>query len=109
MAECLIILQSSIPPADYQAVMGMVTPTQTISPRVFLAALSPTALTHLRAMAGIEVVLTGEEPVGALPLLEDAELLFASAWLSKQGQIKQRSGEGLDWDTPPMLPPDRPS
>ena len=41
-----------------------------------------------------------------LPQLNDAESLFAQAWLSRQGQVKQRRGDGLDWDTPPMLPPD---
>ena len=74
--------------------------------RVFLAAASDTALANLRSMAGIASVLTGAEPAQSLPQLDDAESLFVQAWLSSRRQGKQRRGEGLDWDTPPMLPPD---
>lgn len=108
MAEVLIILLLSITPADREAILGVATPTQVISDRVFLATPNPTALPQLQAMSGSAIVLTGEEPAPSLPSLDDAELLFVQAWLSKHGQVKQRLGEGLDWDTPPMIPPDPP-
>lgn len=108
MAEFLIILLPSITPVEREAIMGVVTPTQSVSNRVFLATLNPTALSHLRSLAGIAIVLTGKEPTSSLPPLDDAELLFVQAWLSRHGQVKQRFGEGLDWDTPPMMPPDPP-
>ena len=106
MPEVLVILQSSITQADREAVIRAAPATQSISNRVFLAAASDAALAGLRSMAGIARVLSGAEPAQSLPQLDDAESLFVQAWLSSRGQIKQRRGEGLDWDTPPMLPPD---
>ena len=103
----MVILQSSISKADHDAVMRVVLATQTISNRVFLATPDDAALASLRSMPGIARVLTEAEPAQDLPRLDDAESLFVQAWLSRRGQVKQRRGEGLDWDTPPMLPPDR--
>jgi hypothetical protein len=58
-------------------------------------------------MPGVAQVMTGREDVGTLPALSDAESLFASAWLARMGpEKKRRIGEGLDWDHPPMTPPD---
>lgn len=106
MSEVLLILQPSITKANREAVLRAAPATQSISNRVFLAAASDAALANLRSMAGIARVLTGAEPTQSLPQLDDAESLFVQAWLSTRGQVKQRRGEGLDWDTPPMLPPD---
>jgi len=106
MPEILVILQSSMTKADREAVVRAAPATQSISNRVFLAAASNAALASLRSMAGIARVLTGAEPAQSLPQLDEAEALFVQAWLSSRGQVKQRRGEGLDWDTPPMLPPD---
>jgi hypothetical protein len=82
-------------------------PTQSISPRVFLSRVSDATVARLRSMAGIAIVLTASESAQNLPELDDAETLFVQGWLSKRAQVKQRRGEGQDWDTPPMLPPDR--
>jgi hypothetical protein len=106
MSEIMVILQSSITKADQEAVMRVAPATQSISSRVFLASASDAAVASLRSMAGIAKVLTATEPAQNLPQLDGAETLFVQAWLSKRGQIKQRRGEGQDWDTPPMLPPD---
>jgi hypothetical protein len=106
MSEVMVILQSPITNADHEAVMRAAPATQSISSRVFLANVSDAALARLRSMAGIARVLTATEPAQNLPQLDDAETLFVQAWLSTRGQVKQRRGEGQDWDTPPMLPPD---
>jgi hypothetical protein len=106
MIEVLLILQLSITKTDRDAILRVAPATQSISNRVFLADASDAALSNLRSMAGIARVLTGAEPAQNLPQLEDDESLFIQAWLSTRGQVKQRRGEGLDWDTPPMLPPD---
>lgn len=108
MPEVLIVLDPSITKADREAAFRVAPVTQSISNRVFLAAVNDAALAHLRSMAGIARVVTGAEPTQGLPQLDYEESLFVQAWLSRHGQVKQRRGEGLDWDTPPMLPPDPP-
>lgn len=106
MSEVLLILDPSITKAKREAILRAAPVRQSISNRVFLATVSEAAFTNLRSMAGIAKVLTGAETAQNLPQLDAAESLFVQAWLSTRGQIKQRPGEGLDWDTPPMLPPD---
>lgn len=86
--------------------MRLVPPTQSISSRVFLATASDATVASLQSMRGIAKVLTAAEPAQNLPQLDEAETLFVEAWVSTRGQVKQRRGDGQDWDTPPMLPPD---
>ncbi|HEX2828920.1 MAG TPA: hypothetical protein VHP37_21400 [Burkholderiales bacterium] len=106
MPEVLVILATSATDAQRAAVISAAPAAQTISQRVFTSAGGNAA--QLRSMAGIAAVLTGGEPVESLPTLSDTEALFAHAWLSRAGQTKQRPGDGLSWDTPPMVPPDPP-
>ena len=108
MPEVLIVMEGGAAPADREAVLRVARVTQSISNRVFEAEVSGDALSKLQSMSGIARVFTGAEPTQSLPQLDDAESLFVHAWLSRQGQVKQRRGDGLDWDTPPMLPPDPP-
>jgi hypothetical protein len=107
MAEFLVILQLSITKTEREALLRLAPPTQSISNSAYLAVGSEAVPASLRSMAGVAVVLTGKEPAPQLPHLDDAESLFVQAWLSTRGQVKQRLGDGLDWDTPPMLPPDQ--
>jgi hypothetical protein len=107
MSELLIILHLWILPADREAVMRAAPATQMVSSRVFLANLNPEAVAPIRSMPGVAIVLTGAEHNSPLPPLDEVETLFVRAWISRQGVEKQRRGEGLDWDTPPMQPPDR--
>jgi hypothetical protein len=107
MCELLIILHLWILPADREVVMRAAPATQMVSSRVFLANLHPDAVAQIRSMPGVAAVLTGAEQNPRLPPLDEAETLFVRAWISRQGVVKQRIGEGLDWDTPPMQPPDR--
>jgi hypothetical protein len=106
MPEVLVILAASATDAQRAAVMSAAPAAQTASPRVFTSAAGNAA--QLRSMPGIAAVLTGGEPAQSLPPLSDSEALFAQAWLSRAGQTKQRPGDGLNWGTPPMLPPDPP-
>ena len=106
MSDFLVVLDSSITKADREAVRRIAPVTQSISSRVFLSAGSDAAAAAVRSMTGVSFVLTGAEPAPPLPPLDDAETLFVHAWLSARGQVKQRRGDGMDWDTPPMLPPD---
>jgi hypothetical protein len=106
MSEVLVILEPSITDSDRQAVRRAAPPTQSISNRVFTANATESALPRLRSMPGVSNIIGGAEQGRNLPQLDDAESLFVEAWLSRRGQVKQRRGDGLDWDTPPMLPPD---
>ena len=50
---------------------------------------------------------TGDVPADIYLSLTPAARLFISAWRDRQ-TVKQRHGEGLSWDAPGHLPPDRP-
>ena len=106
MSDFLVVLDSSITKADREAVQRIAPATQSISNRVFLSAGGDAVAAGLRSMSGVAMVLTGAEPGPAMPQLDDSERLFVQAWLSTRGQVKHRRGDGMDWDTPPMLPPD---
>jgi hypothetical protein len=106
MAEVLVILEASISSADRGAVARAAAPIQSISERVYTAIVNDSALPGLRSMSGVARVIAGGAQTRDLPALNDTESLFAAAWLSRQGEAKQRIGDGLNWDTPPMQPPD---
>ncbi len=108
MAEVLIVMDRAAADADREAVLRLARVKQSIANRVFEAEVSDEALAKLQSMAGVARVITGGDPAQNVPQLDDAESLFVQAWLSRRGQVKQRIGEGLDWDTPHMLPPDPP-
>ena len=106
MSEALLILQSSLSANERAAISRVAPVKQAISDRVFVADVAGTGLDGLRATPGIARVVTGGEPVDSLPAMTDTEHLFVSAWLSSRGEKKSRRGDGLDWDTPGMVPPD---
>jgi hypothetical protein len=108
MAEALIILQRSVSADERAAIARVASVRQSISDRVFVAEIAGKGLDDLRATGGIDRVMTGSEPDDALPAMTDAEDLFVRGWLLSRRAVKSRRGEGLDWDTPPMLPPDLP-
>jgi hypothetical protein len=105
MHEALVILKSSLLTDERAAITRVAPVRQAISDRVFVADVADTGLDELRARSGIARVVTGADSVETLPEMSDAERLFVRAWLSR-GEVKSRRGEGLDWDTPPMVPPD---
>ena len=51
---------------------------------------------------------TGAVPPDVLLTLAPAARLFIAAWRDRQAP-KERHGEGLSWDAPGHLPPDRPA
>lgn len=106
MPEVLIILEPAATDTQRAAVAQAAPAAQTISNRVFTSVSGDVA--RLRSMPGVAAILTGGASAQSLPQLNDHELLFAQAWLSRAGQTKQRPGDGLNWDTPPMVPPDPP-
>jgi hypothetical protein len=107
MSEILVILSEAATSEDRRGIARLAKPTHTVSDRVFVVE-GPAALgAQLRALPGVAQVMTGREDPGVLPAMGEAEGLFASAWLARTGEEKKRRiGEGLDWDHPPMTPPD---
>jgi len=106
MPEVLVILEPAISDAARAAVTRTAAATQSVSDRVYIAVADEATLARMRSMAGVATIMSGGEHARTLPPLSDAESLFVQAWLSRQGEVKQRRGDGLDWDTPPMQPPD---
>jgi hypothetical protein len=106
MREALVILQSHLSVDERAAIARAAPARQAISERVFVAEVGDRGLDDLRARPGIARVVTGGEAVETLPEMTDSESLFVRAWLSSRGEKKSRRGEGLNWDTPPMKPPD---
>lgn len=106
MSQALIILQPSLSADTRAAIARVASATQSISDRVFVADIGGTTLDALRATPGIARVAIGGDAVETLPTMSDAERLFAAGWLSSRGKDKSRPGDGLDWDNPPMVPPD---
>jgi len=106
MPEVLVILEPSVAEAARGAITRAAVPTQSISNRVYIAVADDAVVSRLRSMPGIATIIVSGEHATTLPPLNEAEALFAQAWLSRQGQVKERRGDGLDWDTPPMQPPD---
>jgi hypothetical protein len=107
MDEFLVILAEHATPEQRRAITGMLELLQSISERVFIARGGEAAHGSLAVQRGVELVLRPGQTSAKLPKLSDSEDLFARGWLARQGMKKQRIGEGLDWDTPPMTPPAR--
>jgi hypothetical protein len=106
MPEALIILQPPVSADQRAAIARVATVKQSISDRVFIVEIAGKGLEDLRATAGVARVMTGGEPDEALPEMTDVEDLFVRGWLLSRREVKSRRGEGLDWDTPGMVPPD---
>ena len=106
MPEVLVILEPSVSAAARASIARTAAPAQSISKRVYIAVVEDSVVPRLRSMPGVSTIISSGERAQSLPPLDEAESLFAQAWLTKQGPAKQRRGDGLDWDTPPMQPPD---
>jgi hypothetical protein len=79
--------------------------TQVLHPRLAIVRGDRPVLEALAAVDGVERVLF--EDSGKPEGLDPREGLFVGAWLQGR-QPKERPGDGLAWDVPGRLPPDRP-
>ena len=102
-SEILVVLrQGASPPPDLLA-SGRV--SHSISERVFtLGVDSPASLASLQAAPAVYWAGT-RPPDDVREELTTAEQLFIDGWLQRRAGKPERSGEGLDWDTPGRLPP----
>jgi hypothetical protein len=82
---------------------------QKASPRVLVLAGAPNTIPEVSAVKGVTALIDHELPKSLTSTLTPPEILFISAWLLRQNRAsKQRRGDGLDWDTEGLLPPDPP-
>lgn len=79
--------------------------TQVLSPRLVLVRAEPALRARIAEVAGVLGVYSDAPP--DLPDLTPAERVFISAWQTR-ATPKQRAGDGLSWDAPGFMPPDRP-
>ena len=106
MPENLVILESGAA-LQVRAAVAAATPIlHSGSDRVFAVTGDEAALRRIPQIPGVLQVLTGEERDEQLPVLDDSDLLFARAWLLAR-QPKHRRADGLPWDAPGFLPPDK--
>ncbi len=108
--ELLIIVAREHAPKLIEQIRNNHPVTQVGSPRVLVVEAGESAAGALRAMSGLRVVVPGERPPEALEDLDEAERLFVEAWITRMTELrsKKRVGEGLSWDAPGFVPPDRP-
>lgn len=66
---------------------------------------------RIARIPGVRAVVNSsdDQEISELPDLSPAERLFVAAWCANtHGGPKARPGDGLKWDSPGWLPPDRP-
>lgn len=108
--ELLVIVTREQTPKLMEQIAGEHLITQAISSRLFVIELRESTVATLRAVPGLRIVVPGEQPREELSHLDETERLFAEAWISRMTGLrsKKRIGEGLPWDAPGVVPPDRP-
>lgn len=79
-----------------------------LPPRLAVVAAAAGQVRELRTLPGLEALFENEIPEAFRASLEPGERLFAEAWLARQREKgKPRPGDGLPWDAPGFLPPDK--
>ena len=104
--EALVILGPETKPEARAAVANLAPILHSSSDRVFVVRSEPENIERIRQLPSVAKILAGTESEEALPPLPETDLLFSKAWLMSK-QPKTRKGEGLAWDAPGFLPPDR--
>jgi hypothetical protein len=108
--ELLVIVAREHASRLIEQIRNRHTVTQVVSPRVLVVAASGSAAPELAAISGVSVVVPGERPREIPGDLDETERLFVDAWITRMTELrsKKRAGEGLSWDAPGFVPPDRP-
>lgn len=103
--EVLVVLRAATATESLERLKRQSHVISVLPPR--LVVLAPGASREaLGSLPGVEAVLA-QTPGEVPPSLTDAEQLFVSAWRAR-AEDKTRVGEGLPWDAPGFLPPDKP-
>jgi hypothetical protein len=108
--EFLVILSGEQAADALDRVRSTYRVTQMASPRVVVVESGPDEAARLQSIPGVKMVTAGELPPGSIEGLDDSEVLFVEAWVNRITELpsKRRRGEGLPWDAPGFIPPDRP-
>ena len=108
--ELLVIVAREHAPGLIERIRNRHAVTQVVSPRVLVVEASRSAAAGLAAISGVSVVVPGERPREVPGDLDETERVFVEAWITRMTELqsKKRAGEGLSWDAPGFIPPDRP-
>jgi hypothetical protein len=103
-AEFLVILERERAPQTLDLIRARHRVAQTATPRVVVVeGSSPDTEARLRAIPGVRAVTAGDLASANLEGLDQAEALFARAWMSRMTESqpkKRRRGDGAAWDAP---------
>ena len=102
-SEILVVLRQGASASPDILALGRT--AHSVSERVFTLGIdSPASLASLQAAPAVSWAGT-QPPPDVRDELTTTEQLFIDGWLLRRTGKPERSGEGLDWDTPGRLPP----
>ncbi len=79
-----------------------------LPPRLVLLAAPAERAAEVTGVPGVAGAFTGELPPALRETFDEAERLFADAWVARHTEEPPPPGDGLPWDSPGRLPPDPP-
>jgi hypothetical protein len=104
--EYLVLLEPRLADSALPRLQAIGNVTQVLAPRLALVRAEPSTMARAIQIEG--VLHVSDDSLPELPQdLTPSERLFISAWESRR-QPKTRTGDGLSWDAPGLLPPDSP-
>jgi hypothetical protein len=107
--EVLVLLRQGAGEAPLAELRRRFTILSLKPPRLVVLAIGADRVAEVQAIHGVEAVFTAAVPGTVLDALAPGERLFAEAWsMRQQPTPKRRPGDGLPWDAPGFLPPDKP-
>jgi hypothetical protein len=107
--QVLVLLGTDAAASLLERLQKQYTVISLLRPRILVLDADDETAAQLRRDTEIVGVFEGQVPAEIVAQLEPTERLFVSAWSQQQSsEGKKRSGDGLSWDSPGFVPPDRP-
>jgi hypothetical protein len=108
--QVLALLRTDAAVSQLERVQKQYTVISLLRPRILVLDVDDEMAAQLRRDPEIIGVYEGQVPAEIVAQLEAGEKLFVNAWSQQQsGEGKKRTGDGLPWDSPGYVPPDRPA
>lgn len=105
----LVLLRTDAVVSQLERVQKEYTVISLLRPRILVLDVDDEMATQLRRDSEIVGVYEGQVPAEIVGQLDAGEKLFVNAWSQQQSsEGKKRTGDGLPWDSPGFVPPDRP-
>jgi hypothetical protein len=111
-SEVLVILGSERATQALEEIRTLYRVAQMASARVLVVEASgPDAEGQMRAIPGVRAITASDLPAESFEGLDQAESLFARAWMqrARRSASRPRRGEGQAWDARGLDPPDLPT